>query len=152
MLDAVTNDGANRKKKMTKHFTPTHARTADDLMHVREFLNVHGVACVNVALILGGQRSHARTVGLVAKIQEAVRLSRHLKYELVHLHRLLTLDHVGNPDAEETAFFVEIDPSDPLVGDICLLSDRLRDVLEMIDRHDSDPAAADGASSSRSAA
>lgn len=137
---------------MTKHFTPTHARPADDLMHVREFLNEHGGACVNAALILCGQRSHGRTVALISRIREAARLSRHLKTELVHLHRLLTLEYVGDPDAEETAFFAEIDLGDPLVEDICLLSDRLLGLLKTIACSGCDPVAADGGCSKQTAA
>ncbi len=137
---------------MTKHFTPTHSRPADALTHVREFFNEHGAACTNAALILGGQRAHARTVALIATIRESARLSRHLKIELIHLHRLLTLDFVGHPDAEETAFFAEIDPGDPLVEDICLLSDWLLGVLKAIGRSDSVPAAGSEASSGKSAA
>ena len=126
---------------MTKHFIPIGSHSADDLMHVREFFKNHGTACTNASLILGGQRSQARTVGLIFTFREATRLSRHQKAELVHLHRLLTLDFVGHPDAEETAFFAEIDPGDPIVEEICLLSDRLLGVLKAIGRSHGDHAA-----------
>ena len=137
---------------MTKHYIPTGSRPADNLMHLREFFDQHGEACINATLILGGQRSCTRTAGLVANIRETARISRHMKTELVHLHRLLTLDHVGHPDAGETAFFAEIDPGDPLVEEICLLSDRLLGLLKVIDRSDIDPAAVGGVCSKRSAA
>jgi hypothetical protein len=43
---------------------------------------------------------------------------------------ILTLEHVHDDTRIEAMLFAEIDPADPVVEDICLLTDGLRDVLE----------------------
>ena len=42
------------------------------------------------------------------------------------------LEHVGDPDREETARFSTIDPMDSRVHDLCLLADRLLDLLQAL--------------------
>jgi hypothetical protein len=50
----------------------------------------------------------------------------------------LTLQHVGDPDRIETQRFSEIDPELPIVDEICLLSDRLQELLTLISGEDRD--------------
>ncbi|MBP0485194.1 hypothetical protein [Sagittula salina] len=50
--------------------------------------------------------------------------------EIVELHRLLSLDRVGDPDSVEAGCFARIDPISPAVEKICVLADELRSHLE----------------------
>lgn len=56
-------------------------------------------------------------------------MTRHLMRELSALNALLMLDRVGDPDAIETELFQMLNLEDPLVEDLCLLADRLQDLL-----------------------
>lgn len=53
--------------------------------------------------------------------------------ELIDALEPLTLKYVGDPLRLETALFAEIDPMDPMVEEICLLTDRLEDHMRAID-------------------
>lgn len=46
---------------------------------------------------------------------------------------ILSLEMVGDPESSYTAHFAAIDPLDPVVEEICLLTDGLCDVLEHAD-------------------
>ncbi len=93
------------------------------------FFNAHGTAVLNAAALLGGPAAHRRCLRLVSAIAESASLSRPLRQELVWLHQLIALDHVGDPDSEETARFAMIDLLDPRVEEICLEADQLFDLL-----------------------
>ncbi len=99
------------------------------LLASRIFFEEHGSALLNAAALLGGSAAHRRCLRLLSGISEVSSLTRALRQELVWLHRLVCLDLVGNPDAEETARFAMIDPLDPRVDEICLEADRLYDLL-----------------------
>ena len=60
--------------------------------------------------------------------------------DLVGLHRLLSLDAVDDPDSLEASLFAEIDPASPIVEEICLLTDALRDRLEALAAAEGDQA------------
>jgi hypothetical protein len=55
------------------------------------------------------------------------------------LHDLLTLQHVADLDREECGYFAEIDPADPAVEEICLLSDGLLGILTQTDAEEDLP-------------
>ena len=46
---------------------------------------------------------------------------------------ILSLEMVGNSESSYTAHFAAIDPLDPVVEEICLLTDGLREVLARVD-------------------
>lgn len=96
------------------------------------FLNKHGSAMLNAAALLGGPAAHRRCLRLMSQISESRSLTRSLRQELVWLHRLVSLDLVGEPETEETARFAMIDPLDPRVEEICLEADHLYDLLVAI--------------------
>ncbi len=98
----------------------------------RDFFHHHGEAMLNATAMLGGPAAHRRCLRLLAHIAESAVLSKALKHELVWLHRLVTLDFVGDPEREETARFAAIDLLDPSVEEICLEADQLLELLVAI--------------------
>ena len=46
-----------------------------------------------------------------------------------NLDDLLSLEHVGDPDRTESGYFAAIDIYDPIIDDICLLTDGLRTAI-----------------------
>ncbi len=109
---------------------PTPRMTADaGLAAAHGFLAEHGDALCSASLLLGGPAAERRYLALFSGLSEARALRRHHLRKLIEAHRLLTLQHVGDPDREETALFAKIDPADPRVHDLCRLADRLRDLL-----------------------
>jgi hypothetical protein len=105
---------------------------APDLHAVRMFFDEHGEAIANATQTLGGPAASARYFVLAQAVRETLRLTRTQRRQLVDIHRLLTLQNVGDPDCIETRLFAEIHPESPLVGELCLLSDTLKGLLHRI--------------------
>jgi hypothetical protein len=111
---------------------PTEARD-DILARVRSLFHDHGHDLALAASLLGGPASEARVVACALRIEAARRLDRRSMRDLEAIHRVLSLQHVGNPDKEETAFFSELHPASAAVETICRLTDTLADLLSDID-------------------
>lgn len=111
---------------------PVPAGRDPALVATRTFFQEHGSALLNAAALLGGPSAHRRCLRLLSGISEHSSLTRALRQELVWLHRLVCLDLVGDPEAEETARFAMIDLLDPRVEEICLEADCLYDLLVAI--------------------
>jgi hypothetical protein len=110
------------------------------------FLLGHVGALTSASALLGGQPAARRTARLIDELVEAPRLNSRLRRELVELHRLLALERVDDPDSLEAARFAEIDPSSPIVEEICVLTDTLRaHLLALANAEDSEPALRDRA-------
>jgi len=102
---------------------------AMQLREIKKFFLFHGEAMLNATMLLGGEPAQRRCLALQGHISEAHGLTRHITRELAGLHALLMLERVGDPDTIETELFQFIDPDDPVVQDLCLLADRLQDLL-----------------------
>lgn len=100
----------------------------------RAFLSENFAGLAQAAQLLGGFSAHQRYLRLVSDLRQTSRLGRHLRREIVWLHRLLTFDFVGDPDAAETAYFAEIDPADPVVHELCRLAEAVHALLAAIAR------------------
>ncbi|CRL10126.1 hypothetical protein NIT7321_00969 [Phaeobacter italicus] len=98
-----------------------------------EFLCVHNEALQNAAFLLGGAPGLRRTQSLIDRLTSTRQLSRKARQELVGLYQLLSLENVGYPDTIETACFAILDPEDPIVEDLCLLTDNLRDHMDAVE-------------------
>lgn len=105
---------------------------APDFEIVREFLSDHGDALANAAHLLGGTAASGRVLILIEALKESRRLTRGHRRQLVELHRLLSLEHVADPDRIEAGLFALIDPESPQVEEICRLTDRLAELLQCI--------------------
>ena len=101
---------------------------------LRRFLAQHGEPLAQAADLLGGPSAEGRARRLAGAAARAPRMSRALRREVEALHALLALENVADPDAEEEAFFAAIDPSSPLVEDLCALTDELAGLLRELDR------------------
>lgn len=66
---------------------------------------------------------------LLSGLREASRLDRKLRLQLVALHRLLSLDPVVDAFEPDLSSWVRLDPDSPEVEELCLLTDRLYDLL-----------------------
>ncbi|SLN40993.1 hypothetical protein TRL7639_02120 [Falsiruegeria litorea R37] len=97
------------------------------------FLAEHNEALQNAALVLGGSWALRRVQHLLDHLVVSRELNRRVRQDLVALHQVFTLQNVGDPERIETVLFAGIDPEDPMVEDICLLSDQLEDHMRAID-------------------
>ncbi len=107
-----------------------------NLVAVQTFLSKHGTALANAADMLGGADASGRVFFLIAAVRGAERLSRSQCWQLVDLYKLLTLEHVGDPDRIETALFSQIDLESSVVHEICLLTEALEALLCQISEAD----------------
>lgn len=103
-----------------------------------QFLLTRADALINASALLGDQQAVRRTSRLLEGIIDAPRLTRHLRREIVSLHRLLALDNVDDSQSVEAACFASIDPSSPIVEEICELTDALRSQLYSLAESEAD--------------
>ncbi len=102
---------------------------ADSAAPLREFADPHRDALLNAAELLGGGSGlRLATKALDGLASEAVVSRRTWNYFTVLLE-LLALEHVHDGDREEAAYFLAIAPCDPVVEEICELTDGLREAL-----------------------
>lgn len=97
------------------------------------FLSENNEGLQNAALVLGGGKALKRVQYLLDRLTLNQQLNRRACLDLVALHELFTLKYVGDPLRLETALFAEIDPMDPMVEEICLLTDGLEDHMRAVD-------------------
>jgi len=116
-------------------YAPTEPRD-EPLVLARCLFFDHGHELAEAAAMLGGASAEARVVSCALRLQDAGRITPCIRRDLVSLHRLLSLDRVGDPECLETALFSEIDPASRQVETICLLTDMLADILDAIDAAD----------------
>lgn len=103
------------------------SNTADPL---RRFISENLDGLTNAASLLAGARGSRLVTNIFDRLRADARISRSTWLALRDLLGILTLEHVHDPDRSEAAFFASIDPADPIVEEICLLTDGLRDALE----------------------
>ena len=96
------------------------------------FLTERADALLSAAELLGGGTARRRTGRLIRDLAGAPCLTRRLRAELVALHRLLSLQDVDDLESDAAAFFAAIDPANPAVEEICLLTDALTSLLEAL--------------------
>jgi hypothetical protein len=105
----------------------------DAVERVRCFPVDHGHDLAMAASLLGGAAAEQRVIACARQIEAARRLDRRLVRDFVSLHRLLSLEHVGEPDRIETSLFAELHPATAAVEAICRLTDQLAELLRDID-------------------
>ncbi|SNT76950.1 hypothetical protein [Paracoccus seriniphilus] len=109
---------------------PTNTLSADpQLDAVRAHFDKHGAALCNAAGLINGEAGTARVLRLMSGLREASRLDRAARRKLVELHRLLSLDPFGDDLEPDLSSWPLLDPASPVVEEICLLTDRLYDLL-----------------------
>jgi hypothetical protein len=97
------------------------------------FLSEHVPALTHAARLLGGQKGGRLVLDLIDDLQRNPAVSRR-GLRLAHrILDLLQLEHVEDPDRDEGGYFAAIDPSDPVVTEICVLSDGFAAALRALE-------------------
>ncbi|GGF86144.1 hypothetical protein SAMN05216376_1294 [Mameliella alba] len=118
---------------------PTNTLSADlQLTAVRAYFDKHGAALCNAAELVDGEAGTARVLRLMSRLREASRLERATRRRLVDLHRLLSLDPVIDAFEPDLSSWMLLDPASPEVEELCLLTDRLYDLLVEMGEMDDD--------------
>ncbi|MFD0978390.1 hypothetical protein [Tropicimonas aquimaris] len=120
---------------MTFQFDPSFA-AKDEISPAENsllgFLDEHRGALLSAAGLLGGRDGLSLVRVLFDGIGRGGLATRGVRRRLAGLLALLSLQHVGDPERIESACFSEIDPMDPRVEEICLLTDGLRGALQAL--------------------
>lgn len=112
-------------------FDHTHPETSTDpVMPLREFTALHREALINAAGLLGGCQGIRLALDALDCLASEDVLSRRARNRFAALLDLLALEHVHDEHREKSARFAAIDPTDPVVEEICALTDELRDTFE----------------------
>lgn len=105
----------------------------DSLSDVRHFIEQHREGLYDAAALLAGGSG----IKLVDRIVDGLTApdgpTRRTIAALHDLRDVLSLEHVDDFDRPEAAYFAAIDPSEPIVEDICLLCDKFSEALEEAD-------------------
>lgn len=116
---------------VARKFTPADP-IEDRNSPIHRFFDEHHEALRNAARLLGGSAA----INLVDKLIDALSSSHDLSCRtikhLYDLEDLLALENVGDPDCVETGYFAAIDILDPVVDEICLLTDSLRSAIALL--------------------
>ncbi|MGX0977213.1 succinate dehydrogenase/fumarate reductase flavoprotein subunit [Roseovarius sp. MBR-51] len=101
-----------------------------DLSALRQFFEEYQDGLATAAELLAGKRGRRVVNTIMEGLGLDGALTRATWNALRDLLGILTLENVHDEDREEAALFAAIDPADPVVEEICLLSDGLRRLLE----------------------
>jgi len=94
-------------------------------------------ALEHAAWLLGGSASAGMVVEIAQALGRDLGITRRTRSRLRDLLGLLTLEHVHDMDRIEAGLFSQLDPTDPVVEEICLLADGLQSALrEMVQIED----------------
>lgn len=112
---------------LCRHRNPARQMASDYLIE-------HAKALVNAAGLLGGASAALGVESLVCEVQsETGRLSLHTRRRFARLEALLSLEQTDETDLELLDFSCAIDPCDPRVHEICMLSEGLTALLHDLD-------------------
>lgn len=114
---------------MAHNFPTTTLSTDPHLSTARVHFAKHGTALCNAAGMIDGEAGRARVLRLISALREASRLDRTTRRKLVNLHRLLSLDPVIDALGPDLSSWILLDPASVEVEELCLLTDRLYDLL-----------------------
>lgn len=116
---------------------PTTTLSAElQLTTVRAHFAKHGTALCNAAEMIDGEAGYSSVLRLISSLREASRLDRTTRGKLVDLHRLLSLDPVIDAFEPDLSSWTILDPASEEVQELCLLTDRLYDLLVKIGEMD----------------
>jgi hypothetical protein len=97
---------------------------------LRQFFEEYQDGLAAAAELLAGSRGRRVVNTIMEGLEVDGALAPVTWKALRDLLGILTLENVHDEDREEAALFAAIDPADPTVEEICLLSDGLRQSLE----------------------
>ena len=113
----------------TNTHLPTFAPMPTPLDELLAFAEEHRNALLDAAELLGGTSGTCRAQSVLDGLGADDVPTRRTLRACDELLDLLTLEHVHDPDREESARFAAIDPASDCVEEICVLADTLSDAL-----------------------
>lgn len=96
---------------------------------LRRFIDDNVDALTNAASLLAGAKGRRIVTILLEGLQNSAQPSGRTMRALQDLLSILSLENVHDEMSEECGFFAAIDPCDPAVAEICLLTDGLRSAM-----------------------
>ncbi|WP_226623799.1 hypothetical protein [Alloyangia pacifica] len=108
---------------------------------VQEFLARHDLDLQHICLQLGGAPALGRLQRFRRAVAIATRLTTGHRRELAWLQLLLSAEHGLEVGFDDVDFFREVDPEDPSILTLCLLTEALAEMLTVLGR----PGGAQGA-------
>lgn len=102
---------------------------------LRDFVATHREGLLHAAELLGGHRGIGLALEIFGELSSARPVSRRTRMQVIALIELLSLGRVHELGSEECSRFASIDPCDPVVEEICLLTDGLRDSFDLASVH-----------------
>jgi len=100
---------------------------------LRQLFHDKAEAFSSAAAVLGGPRGAALVGAIIDGLRRPGSPGRGTWTAIRHLLRLLSLEDAHDETRPEAACFAAIYPTDPIVEEICLLTDELRGALERAD-------------------
>ena len=82
------------------------------------------------ARLLGGFEASRLVDQCVGALEQDAAITNRVRIMLDQILKMLSLDEVDDPNQHFMAYFAVIDPLDPVVEEICLLTDSLRAAIE----------------------
>ena len=110
---------------------PFESRDAT-LTAVRRFFVDYGHELADAASLLGGAAAEAKVISCGLYLETAGGIDVRIRRDLTAIHRLLALEDVGEADRIETELFAMLDPESRRVETICILTDKMEDLLRAI--------------------
>ena len=117
------------------HRITTTEAAQDCCSAIHRFISAHRDALRNAARLLGGYDATHLVDSIVDALDREYQPSRRTVGLLHDLEDLLALENVGDPDLAESGYFAVINPSDPVVEEICLLTDQFREAFHALPEH-----------------
>lgn len=107
---------------------PAQVITADPVL---SFISAHHGGLWHAARLLGGYESARLVDRCVERLVQDRCVTPRTRIMLDQILALLALEHADDPDQPYFGYFAVIDPLDPVVEEICLLTDGLRHALAL---------------------
>jgi len=110
---------------------PTRSNPSDQtaLSDLRQFVDTYADALYDAAALLAGGRGVMVVDRIVEGLAQQNGSNRRTIEALHDLTDILTLEHVDDLTRPEAHYFAAIDPSEPIVEEICLLTDELETIM-----------------------
>ncbi len=109
------------------HAFPMSSGNATTLLH--EFVETHGDALRSAALLLSGRPGPRLVDDLAERLTREPIPGRKTLQAAGRLLALLSLENVHDDEGLEAGLFAQLDPAEPYVEEICVLTDGFRDAV-----------------------
>lgn len=110
-----------------------NTQTTDPADSLRRLFDEQRGAFGSAARLLAGPQGARLVEEISDRLQQPGPMPRRNLFALRQLLGILSLENVHDQDRPEARLFACLDPLDPVVEEICLLTDSLRDALECAD-------------------